>query len=265
MHYLEFGTQKPNLLMMHGLTANSHAFDGFMKAGLSKKINAISIDFRGRGLTLKTPFDYSIKSHAEDVMALIDALEIESINLCGHSFGGLLATYLAFYYPTRFKKIIILDAAPKMNPKAAEMLGPALSRLNLRFNGFYEYIEKVKKAPYISFWDEAMMSYYRADIFPNKQGNYETWSSLADITQIAINTSMEPWAKYFEGIEHKTLLIHANENYTMNQQLLTLEQAQETVQKMKNATYYASQGNHQTMLYGENATNNVHVMLKFLA
>lgn len=264
LHYIEYGEGKMPLLMMHGLTANAHAFDGFMRAGLAENRHVLSIDFRGRGLSTKTTFDYSIEAHANDVIALLNYLDIACVDICGHSFGGLMATYIAYHYPERVRKIIILDAAPKMNPKAAEMLAPALSRLSLRFNSLKDYVQKVKKAPYITFWDDAMYTYYRADIHPNKQGTYETWSSLADITQIAINTSVEPWAKYFENIPHEILLIHATENYTLNQLLITEDQALKAVASMKHGHYQPSLGNHQTMLYGVNAKSNVTVINKYL-
>jgi pimeloyl-ACP methyl ester carboxylesterase len=264
LHFIEFGNNGFPLLMMHGLTANAHAFNGLIKAGLSKNHHVFSVDFRGRGLSQKTSFDYSIKSHANDIIAMLDYIDIETIDVCGHSFGGLMASYLAHYYPTRIRKIVILDAAPKMNPKAAEMLGPALSRLSLKFNSFDEYIAKVKQAPYINFWDDTMLSYYRADVRPNHLGTYETWSSMGDIVQIAVNTSIEPWKNYFEVIPHQTLLINATENYTLNQQLLTVEQAKLTVDSMKQANYFASKGNHQTMLYGEHAESNVKAIVNFL-
>ena len=72
MHYIEYKNDKPKLLLLHGLTANAHAFEGLIQSGLSDHFHVLSIDFRGRGLSDKTPFKYSIRNHAEDIIALLD-------------------------------------------------------------------------------------------------------------------------------------------------------------------------------------------------
>ncbi len=57
LHFIEYnpGKDKPALILMHGLTANAHAFDGLISRGLSKDFRVISPDLRGRG-TAKNPF-----------------------------------------------------------------------------------------------------------------------------------------------------------------------------------------------------------------
>ncbi len=264
LHYIHYKSDAPTLLLMHGLTANAHAFDGLINAGLQESFNILSVDLRGRGLSSKTAFRYSIQDHAEDIIQWLDALQIETISVCGHSFGGLLSTHLAFHYPERFDKLIILDAAPKMNPKTPEMLGPALSRLDTVFPSFEDYIEKVKQAPYLTFWDTAMLSYYKADVATAADGSVEPRSNLADIIQIATHSSKEPWDTYFESIPHQTLMVNAVDNYTLNQPLLPDFMAQEATEKMKQARYVGMQGNHQTMLYGPHAHELVTSIRDFL-
>ncbi|MBP6624530.1 MAG: alpha/beta hydrolase [Chitinophagaceae bacterium] len=265
LHYLHYANESlPKLLLMHGLTANAHAFGGLIQAGLAKQFEVISVDLRGRGLSAKPAFAYSIREHAEDIIGLLDNLNIESIYLCGHSFGGLLSTYLAYHFPDRVQEVIVLDAAPEMNPKVAEMLVPAISRLDIRFDNFDAYIEKVKQAPYIHFWDDAMLHYYEADVATAADGSVEPRSSIADITQIAIASSKEPWATYFEEMKQRTLLLNAVEEYTLGQPLLPDFLAKKIVQKMKNASYLEVGGNHQTMLYGEHANEIVRAIQDFL-
>ena len=48
LHYLQRG-HGPTIILMHGLTANAHAFDGVIAADLSASFNVISVDLRGRG------------------------------------------------------------------------------------------------------------------------------------------------------------------------------------------------------------------------
>ena len=50
LHYLHYEGDQPTIILMHGLTANAHAFDGLMAEGLGAAFHVLSIDLRGRGL-----------------------------------------------------------------------------------------------------------------------------------------------------------------------------------------------------------------------
>lgn len=264
LHFIQYQNSNPKLLLLHGLTANAHAFHGLIQAGLHEHYSVISVDQRGRGLSSKPAFAYSIREHALDVIGLLDHLEIEKIHICGHSFGGLMATYLAHHFPERIDQIIILDAAPRMNPNTPEMLAAALSRIDERYPSFEHYIETVKKAPYITFWDDAMLEYYKADVATAEDGSVEPRSNLSDIGQIAYNVSKEPWETYFQELHHHTMLINAVEDYTLSQPLLPDHLAKDAVESMKNGIYEVAGGNHQTMLFGEPSFEIVKHITSFL-
>ena len=128
LHYLDFHGKGPTILLMHGLTANAHAFDGLMAAGLNRKFRVISVDLRGRGLSDKPSRGYTIANHAKDIIGLLDQLKLPEVVMGGHSFGGLLTVYIAKKFPQRVDKMLLLDAAAQMHPNTREMLGPAMSR-----------------------------------------------------------------------------------------------------------------------------------------
>lgn len=253
LHYIQYANNHPKLLMLHGLTANAHAFTGLVKAGLNDHFSVISVDQRGRGLSSKPAFAYSIQDHALDIIGLLDHLEIEKIHICGHSFGGLMSTYLSYHYPERFDRVIILDAAPEMNPNTPAMLAPALSRIDQRYKSFDDFIEHVKQAPYLTFWDDNMLDYYKADVATAEDGSVESRSNIADIIQIATAVSKQDWETCFAEMEQKSALMVAVDDYTMNQPLLPDYKAKEIIAKMKSCHYNEVNGNHQTMLYGEGA------------
>lgn len=264
LHYIEFQSDNPGLLMLHGLTANAYAFNGLFEAGLPETHSIISIDQRGRGLSSKPAFAYSIHDHALDVIGLMDEKNIETINVCGHSFGGLLATYLAKHFPERFNKIIILDAAPEMNPNTPQMLAAALSRIDHRYSSFEAYIETVKQAPYISFWDDAMLAYYKADVATATDGSVEPRSNLADITLITKGVAKEPWEEHFSQMPHESMLVVALDDYTLEQPLLPTHKAKAIHKKMQRCIYKEIHGNHQTMLYGQSADHLVELIRGFV-
>ena len=265
LHYLEFEGKKPTMILMHGLTANAHAFDGLIAAGLSPAFNVLAVDLRGRGETDAPETGYTMKEHAADIIGFMDALNIEKLILAGHSFGGFLAVYIAKFFPTRVDKLILMDAAANMHPNTKEMLGPALGRLGHPFASFDAYLEKVKAAPYLTFWDDHMEKYYRADVKDNDDGTVTCIPQMAHMMEAVLKGSLgEPWPDYLKKVEHTAVLINAPGVYTMEAALLPENNAMETVEMMKNCTYAKVQGNHQTMLYGEGAKEIVSIIKYFL-
>ncbi|HEX5653795.1 MAG TPA: alpha/beta hydrolase [Chitinophagaceae bacterium] len=265
LHYLEFEGNEPSILFMHGLTANAHAFDGLIKAGLSPAFHVISVDLRGRGLSDAPASGYTMKEHAADIIGLMDALKLEQVILAGHSFGAFLALYLAAYYPEKVSKLILMDAAAKMHPNTREMLAPALGRLGQEFESLEAYIEKVKTAPYLTEWDEAMYSYYQADTREFENGRVMPIPTLENMTEAVVKGSLgEQWEEILASVEQPAILINAPGIYTLNAPLLPEENAMETVNLMKNCIYAKVAGNHQTMLYGEGAKEIVQIIHYFL-
>jgi hypothetical protein len=151
-----------------------------------------------------------------------------------------------------------------MNPKAAEMLSKSLSRLDTVYHDFETYIDHVKKAPYLTFWDPAMRSYYRADVEDLPKGHVKPRSNLMAITEKSMAIAAIDWPAIIEQVEQPTILINALDNYTLGEPLLPDELAKETVAMMKHAQYAGVDGNHQTMLYGEGATEIVKDIVRFL-
>lgn len=265
LHYMEQGTEGPTLLLMHGLTANAHAFDGLIKAGLSDSFRVISVDLRGRGLSSKPDKGYTMKEHAADIIGMLDALNIREVIVAGHSFGGFLGLYLAVYFPEKVSHLIMLDAAVHMHPQIKEMLGPALSRLDQVFPSFDDYLDKVKQAPYLTFWDEAMWSYYRADVQDLPNGTVTPRSRLENMMEAVLKGSLgEPWEELIEKLSKPVMLINAPGIYTMGNALLPRELARETADMIKNCRYIEVAGNHQTMLYGDGALQIVKSIQQFI-
>ncbi len=263
LHYLDIPGDGPLLIMLHGLTANAHAFDGLIAAGLDKQFRIISVDLRGRGESEHPAFHYSMEDHAQDILGLMDHLEARKAIFCGHSFGGLLSFYLGAHYPERVEKLIILDAAARMNPHAAEMLSFRLSTLDLRYPSMADYLKEVKAAPYMAFWSPLMDSYYTADVRSHEKGGVTPRPQLAHIIQASMGVAAIPWPQLMEDIKMPALLINAPEDYALNQPLLPPDYAQETVDMLPDARLVTVAGNHQTMLYGQGAAEITSAIVAF--
>lgn len=265
LHYIERSAKdRPTLILLHGLTANAHAFDGLVSHGLNNHYNLICPDLRGRGLSDKPAFHYTFQDHADDIIGLINHLKLEQVYLGGHSYGGLLSVFIAAHYPQIAKKLVILDAAVQMNDNVLEMLGPALSRLDKTFPNYDAYIKEMKEAPQNTFWDDDMDSYYKADANIRADGTINPYPNLANIIEVSMDTGRQNWKELFSKVNHPAILINAVDNYTLGEPLLPDFRAKETVTFMKDCKYIAVDGNHQTMLYGDGAKEIVKAIVEFL-
>lgn len=141
----------------------------------------------------------------------------------GHSFGALLTLFLAAHYPERIDKMILMDAAARMHENTKEMLAPALSRLGQAFPSFETYLEKVKSAPYIDFWDEKMLSYYAADVRKDEDGTVLCMPQPAHMIAAVDGVMAESMRNYIASATHAALLINGPGIYTMGAALLPKE------------------------------------------
>ena len=257
LHYLEYGQAGPVIVLMHGLTANAHCFDGLIKAGLAEKYHIITVDLRGRGLSDQPEAGYTMADHALDIIGLLDGLGHQKVILGGHSFGALLTLYMAKHYPERVEKMLLIDAAARLHPDTREMLKPTLSRLEQSFVSFEDYLGKIRQMPFLEeAWSDTMLGYYQADVLSHQDGTVTPRSQAKHMLAAVEGALGEPWMEYLPGIPQPGILINATGAYGAKgaPPLLPKDLALETVQNLPNCRYQEVSGNHQTMLYEQGAT-----------
>lgn len=70
----------------------------------------IAYDARGHGASTVSPPPYTMRQLGDDVIALMDAMEIDAAHLVGLSLGGMIAFDLAARQPRRLSSAVICDA-----------------------------------------------------------------------------------------------------------------------------------------------------------
>lgn len=101
---------RPTLFLIHGLGASGHAWDDFAMS-LSEYYNVVAMTRRGVAESSSPDQGYDIATLSADVLAVLDALELESPILVGHSLGGEELSYIGAHYPERVRGLIYADAA----------------------------------------------------------------------------------------------------------------------------------------------------------
>jgi len=132
MAYAERGAGHP-LLFVHGYPLNHLIWEPQLN-NLGDLVHMIAPDLRGHGESDPVPGPYSMELLADDLAALLDALEIrQKVIVCGLSMGGYVA--LAFWrkYADRMRALILTAtrAAPDTpEGKAARDQAAEAARLN---------------------------------------------------------------------------------------------------------------------------------------
>ncbi|MGH7439875.1 MAG: alpha/beta fold hydrolase [Polyangiaceae bacterium] len=257
------------LVLLHGLTANAWCFEGLVGAGLAKVRRTISIDLRGRGESDKPAAGYSMADHAADVLLVIDALGAKGAVPFGHSFGGLLAMYLASRHPGRFERLIVADAAGPavQNPATMQLIGPSLLRLGKVSASLAAFLDEMRRMPFLEGrWYPELEAYYRADVEVRDDGTVTTRSTPAVIAQVIERVKEEDWAAHIRGVHQPTLFLHALGGYGPpgTPPVILEEQAAEMKRDLRDCRYFSVPGNHMTMLFGEGAEQVVGRVASFL-
>lgn len=101
------GGEGPALMLIHGITSNSATWDRVLPK-LARHYTVIAPDLLGHGRSDKLRGDYSIGAHANTVRDLLDALGHRTATLVGHSLGGGVALQVAYQYPERIDRMVLV-------------------------------------------------------------------------------------------------------------------------------------------------------------
>lgn len=106
-HVARIGAGKP-LLLLHGWPEFWLTWEPVM-ALLADRFALIAPDLRGFGDSDKPDGPYGPEQHADDMLALMDALGIEQAGVVGHDVGGAVMQPLARKAPERIAGLLFFD------------------------------------------------------------------------------------------------------------------------------------------------------------
>jgi pimeloyl-ACP methyl ester carboxylesterase len=133
------GRSGPTFLFVHGAAASCNHV-AFLRDHLIRDFRVISFSQRFHLPNHPNPSGvYGADTHARDLVAFMEALELKNVILLGHSYGGLVAASAAILAPHLIKHLFLAEATlPSLvnnNPIYQEII-------NIRINAF----ENIKAA-----------------------------------------------------------------------------------------------------------------------
>ena len=114
LHYIDEGSSEGTpTIFLHGNPTWSFLYRKLISR-LSEHGRCIAPDHIGCGLSDKPgfpEFPYDLKSHAENLIDLLDQLKIDRIKLVVHDWGGAIGLSAFRNHPERIEKIVIMNTA----------------------------------------------------------------------------------------------------------------------------------------------------------
>ncbi len=114
IYYKDWGMGRP-VVFSHGWPLNADAWDGQMHFLVRNGFRAIALDRRGHGRSTQTSSGNDMNGYADDLAAVIEALDLEEAVLVGHSTGGGEVTrYIGRHGTKRVAKAVLVAAIPPL-------------------------------------------------------------------------------------------------------------------------------------------------------
>ncbi|MDQ1076661.1 MULTISPECIES: alpha/beta hydrolase [Microbacterium] len=158
-------------LLVHGVTASHLAWAWLAVEAPQQRL--IAPDLRGRGRSERGERPLGMTAHADDLVAVVDALGVEQVVVVGHSMGAFVSAVFADRHADRVVRVILVDGGlplelpPGMPPREAvrHVLGPTAARLERRFADEGEYRGFWRAHPaFVGREDPLLDSYFAYDL-----------------------------------------------------------------------------------------------------
>ncbi len=116
LHYEWHGLEDaPVLALLNGVLMSTTSW-AYQTPVLSKHYRVLLHDCRGQGKSDHPQEPYSMMQHAEDAVALFDALGVEQAHIAGISYGGEIAQLLGIHWPDRVRSLFLSSTVSEVRP-----------------------------------------------------------------------------------------------------------------------------------------------------
>jgi len=197
------------VLMVHGSGPGVSAWANWRLVipELARERRVIAPDMAGFGFTERASgVRYGMDLWVGQLAALIDALELDKVDLIGNSFGGGLSLAFAIKFPERVRRLVLMGSVGVAFPLTEGLdavwgYEPSVENMR-RIMGYFAFDDSLLS-------DDLAALRYRASILPGAQ---EAFSSMfPEPRQSSIDSLASPEQAICK-LPHQTLIIHGRDD-----------------------------------------------------
>ncbi|MCH7699299.1 MAG: alpha/beta hydrolase [Chloroflexi bacterium] len=143
LEYVDAGSGDRVIVLVHGATSSGRIWHSVQGELAKQGIRSIALSLLGAGGSDRSALeeDYSPKSYAKQLTDAVDALDLETFTLVGHSLGTLVAAYYARDHANRLDALVqmagppIISELPKPGSAKIRVRNPEAPDVQARWEG----------------------------------------------------------------------------------------------------------------------------------
>jgi non-heme chloroperoxidase len=156
LYYKDWGSGQP-VIFSHGWPLNADAWEDQMFFLASRGYRCIAHDRRGHGRSSQPWAGNDMDTYADDLAALVEALDVDDAVHVGHSTGGgEVARYIGRHGTKRVAKAVLISAIPPLMLKTPT--NPAGSPVEV-----FDHLRASVQADRSQFWKDLSAPFYGAN------------------------------------------------------------------------------------------------------
>lgn len=207
-NYHDAGAGKP-VVLLHGSGPGVSAWVNWRLTlpALSERFRVIAPDIVGFGYTERPDaITYDLGTWMKHLVAFLDAMELERVNLVGNSFGGALTLAFATSHPERVERLVLMGSVG-VTFTITEGLDAVW--------GYEPSIESMYQVLDIMAFDRSLVSdelakaRYRASI---REGVQEAYARMFPAPRQRWVEALATPEAAIAGLEHEVLIVHGRDD-----------------------------------------------------
>jgi pimeloyl-ACP methyl ester carboxylesterase len=207
MAYMDIKSSNANgqsVILFHGKNFTGFYWKNVISFLSNAGFRVIVPDQLGWGLSTKPNTKYTFEMLALNNKLLLDSLQIDKVNIIGHSMGGMLATRFALQYPEKTTKLILEDPLGLEDYKTFIPYKTMEQQYKKELSATYASYKKYQQS-YYPVWKPQYEQYVKAQAEPLKQKDF---SSVAWVNALTYQMIYEQPIVYdLDKLNLPTLLI----------------------------------------------------------